>query len=83
MSSLKIKPELWGSVECLSKEPGGFRGNATLATHEFVNTLDGHMEVGRKGDLRKSQRFKELLEKDFAWVSRDAVSRNHLATPQW
>jgi hypothetical protein len=41
---LKVQPKLRAGTKSLGKQPGRFRCNPPLATHNFIDPLNGYTE---------------------------------------
>ena len=50
---LQVEPEFQAGAKGFGKQPGGFRRNATLAAHDFIDALNRHTHMPGQGNLRK------------------------------
>ena len=88
---LQDKPEFRAGTESFGKQPGAFRRDSTLATHDFIpkqepglfhDALNRYTDVpiglaNRKGYLRQPERVQKFFKQDFAGMGGDTVFREH------
>jgi len=80
---LEIDPEFWTRPKRLGEQPSRVGHDATSATNDLVDTLNGHANVPGKGGLGQAERKQKLFEQYLARMRWDAIFWKHSRSPRW
>lgn len=65
MGYLHVEPEFRCGVQGLGQQPSRLGGDSAFAAHNFIDALNGNLDMGRKCDLRDSELVEEFFLENF------------------